>query len=169
MGAGFEVLGVFGFMSRSSYGTVWHQAAYRPVTTNGVTSEAFPKKVPPEGSGFSGIPEDFPPAKKQWYSAEGMSHRTGKGLEFSCNWKDSFKGPQFPESVNVPMWKSIRSRSSPALQRPHTSDPAPVPENSYMFLMHGRSPSRPETFQHAGMATFDMRRWQVTNTSSQFL
>eukprot|EP00746_Dinoflagellata_sp_MGD_P127655 gnl/MRDRNA2_/MRDRNA2_62176_c1_seq1.p1 gnl/MRDRNA2_/MRDRNA2_62176_c1~~gnl/MRDRNA2_/MRDRNA2_62176_c1_seq1.p1 ORF type:complete len:173 (+),score=21.23 gnl/MRDRNA2_/MRDRNA2_62176_c1_seq1:48-521(+) len=157
-------------MSRSSYGNVWHQAAYRPVTNNCVTSEALPKNVPPEGCGFSGIPDDFPAERRKWYTEELMGHRSGRGLEFGIDRLDVFKTPAFPECVKVPSMRSRRSRSSSTIERPRTCDDSvPRQENSRMFMMHGRYPSRPEAKEYAGLACFDMRRWQLTNTSSQFL
>merc|ERR1719265_1844291 len=112
-----------------------------------------------------------------------MSHRSGHGLAFTIEREEELFRRNFIQGDNsgdpiqvehhsnwkIPVSKSGRSHSTPSLRRPATAPAHRRPENSYRYMMHGRGPPKPETRQTAGMSVFDMRRWQVTNTSSQFL
>mmetsp|Transcript_57098 Transcript_57098/g.105572 ORF Transcript_57098/g.105572 Transcript_57098/m.105572 type:complete len:164 (-) Transcript_57098:53-544(-) len=155
-------------MSGNPYGSPWHSALMRPVTHAHISGEAFPKAIPADGCGFRGVPGDFAPEKVRWYMDEvpaaGDTRRRFQTIETSLE----------PRVVKLP---SEPARSSSVVSLPGASRlPTPTEvegaevkgrraEKSHMYLMHGRrrTPDQdPSCLRHAGVATFDFRRYHVT-------
>eukprot|EP00929_Paragymnodinium_shiwhaense_P062018 TRINITY_DN30968_c0_g1_i1.p1 TRINITY_DN30968_c0_g1~~TRINITY_DN30968_c0_g1_i1.p1 ORF type:complete len:172 (+),score=17.08 TRINITY_DN30968_c0_g1_i1:86-601(+) len=167
-------------MSRNAYGDVWHQSHCRPNHTGNNTGEEYPKRAPSPGHHvFRGVPNDFPSEKVKWYTGEGMD---SSFAGTSTLWKDYRKGPGFqskfstgsqsvPDLMATQREKRESRRQALAPQGPEvyghagTCRSLPKFENSHSMLVHGRDQRQPQLLQHAGVSTFAMRRYHMTNTS----
>mmetsp|Transcript_44613 Transcript_44613/g.132063 ORF Transcript_44613/g.132063 Transcript_44613/m.132063 type:complete len:166 (+) Transcript_44613:104-601(+) len=161
-------------MSRHAYGPAWHQGYMRPNVTGGVTGEADKKKVPPGGSGFSGVPNDFPPEKLRWYMNKDYAAGSHAGPhKFSASKGASMFG-QEPSPVATAI--DIAVRTHPAtLHTQHLGETLHKErsfaenwsdkERSHGYLHYGRSRPPPETLRTAGMGSFAARRFHETNAA----
>jgi len=74
-------------MSRHTPGPTCYAGPGRPGHHGTTGGEAFPKRVPSTGCGFSGLRGDFPPEKLKWYDQSNQqvaagSRSLGKGKNF---------------------------------------------------------------------------------------
>lgn len=173
-------------MSRHAYGEVWHHAHCRPNHIGNKGGEEYPKRVRSPGPGnFRGIAGDFPPEKLKWYNGEGT---TAEYAGASTMTREDRKGANLKaevlrSSASVPSLTAAQRnrreerRDAMEPKGPHHYAPHPgqgvrsLPhfEHSHTLLQHGRDQKAPHTLQHAGVSTFDHRRFYVTNTSMPFL
>lgn len=156
-------------MSRHAYGPSLHHAHMRPTFAGNLAGEEFPKRVPPGGCGFAGVPGDVPPERLRWYTKEGKAPCAGprsSTLRDSRGMGSSASVPSLGMTQeHSPM--DISARVSGGSGRTGSPEPKLTSqlEVSHAGLHYGRS-QRPETLRHAGVSTFDQRRYYMTRNHS---
>mmetsp|Transcript_81533 Transcript_81533/g.147242 ORF Transcript_81533/g.147242 Transcript_81533/m.147242 type:complete len:165 (-) Transcript_81533:65-559(-) len=164
-------------MSSNAFGTVWNQGYMLPVSHGTQSGEAFPKRVPPDGCGFNGLPGDFPAEKRIWYTREFQNPASGAScLKQRGRNSGNQKLKAFASSTSAPALPELRGPEALALApeafAPDYRSYGQAPggkEVSHSRLYYGRERTIPETLRTAGVSTFKFRRYQETNTSSPFL
>mmetsp|Transcript_78518 Transcript_78518/g.177326 ORF Transcript_78518/g.177326 Transcript_78518/m.177326 type:complete len:151 (-) Transcript_78518:107-559(-) len=146
-------------MSRSTYGAVWHQAGMRPNFIGNMTGEVHPKRTPASGCGFSGVPGDFPPGKLSWYK-RGEPGEDMRGSVFCQGNRQMPVGKAFQRSASTPSLSPARTPTRAELPGGMASFDLP-PFDSRL----SRRRAAPETLRHAGVSTFEFRRFHETNSA----
>merc|ERR1719375_486258 len=132
--------------------------------------EELPKLVPPGGSGFSGIPNDFPVVRKHFYQSNSFVQSTWGACGEDSHVRDSHIRHKVSPDSPAPTPRLQQSASAPNLAFTHPRTPKGYQQSYENLGQHprGRRP-HPESLRQAGVSTFEMRRFQQVNTSMPFL